>query len=61
MGRGDKRTKKGKITIGSYGVTRPRNVDKATPKKEVVKVAKAKTETTAAAPKAKAKAKKASE
>lgn len=26
MGRGDKRTRKGKITIGSYGKTRPRKV-----------------------------------
>jgi 30S ribosomal protein S31 len=24
MGKGDKRTKRGKITNGSYGVTRPR-------------------------------------
>jgi ribosomal small subunit protein bTHX len=24
MGRGDRRTKKGKITTGSYGVSRPR-------------------------------------
>ena len=26
MGRGDKRTRKGKITIGSYGKSRPRKV-----------------------------------
>ena len=26
MGKGDKRSKKGKITIGSYGVSRPRTV-----------------------------------
>lgn len=26
MGRGDKKTKKGKITRGSYGVSRPRKV-----------------------------------
>lgn len=31
MGRGDKRTKRGKITIGSYGKARPaRPVKKAT-------------------------------
>ena len=30
MGRGDKKTKKGKIAIGSYGKKRPHN-----PKKEV--------------------------
>ncbi len=29
MGRGDKKTRKGKITMGSYGVLRPRK--KATP------------------------------
>ncbi|MDP2176203.1 MAG: 30S ribosomal protein THX [Bacteroidota bacterium] len=61
MGRGDKKTKKGKLTIGSYGVTRPRATAKATPPKTEVKPAKVKTETVAkaktAAPKAKAKAK----
>jgi 30S ribosomal protein S31 len=39
MGKGDKKTKKGKIVKGSYGVRRPRksqkdNVAKAAPKKE---------------------------
>jgi 30S ribosomal protein S31 len=35
MGRGDKRTKKGKITIGSFGKSRPARVKKAvTPKAE---------------------------
>jgi 30S ribosomal protein S31 len=29
MGKGDKRSKKGKITIGSYGVTRPRKAKPA--------------------------------
>jgi 30S ribosomal protein S31 len=71
MGRGDKRSKKGKITIGSYGVTRPRAKAKATPAKADTKPAKAKTEVVAkvktvapkaatpkaAAPKAKAKSK----
>lgn len=28
MGRGDKRTKRGKITIGSFGKSRPRKVNK---------------------------------
>jgi 30S ribosomal protein S31 len=32
MGRGDKRTKKGKISIGSFGKTRPRKKNKATAK-----------------------------
>ena len=49
MGKGDKRSKKGKINIASYGVTRPRpavalkkKVDaaKAEPKVKKVKVAK---------------------
>lgn len=30
MGRGDKRTRKGKITIGSYGKSRPARIRKAT-------------------------------
>ena len=35
MGRGDKRTKRGKITIGSFGKTRPaRAAKKATVKTE---------------------------
>ncbi|HXC05578.1 MAG TPA: 30S ribosomal protein THX [Bacteroidia bacterium] len=38
MGKGDKKTRKGKITIGSYGNTRPRKkatgaASKAAPKK----------------------------
>lgn len=28
MGKGDKKTKRGKITMGSYGVRRPRSVSK---------------------------------
>ena len=62
MGKGDKRTKKGKINIGSYGVTRPRKTataavveapkKKAAPKKAAAKKPAAK-KTTAkkAAPK----------
>lgn len=46
MGKGDKKTKKGKITIGSYGVIRPKK------KKKVVVAA------TKATKKTKAKAKK---
>ena len=44
MGKGDKRTKRGKIIIGSYGVLRPKKkkklfVDKTPkPKKSIVKV-----------------------
>ena len=35
MGKGDKRSRKGKIFKGSYGKTRPRNKKKtATPKKK---------------------------
>ena len=34
MGRGDKKTKKGKIFKGSFGKSRPANVKKATPAKE---------------------------
>ncbi|MGB1247348.1 MAG: 30S ribosomal protein THX [Chitinophagales bacterium] len=32
MGRGDKRTKKGKITAGSFGVSRPKRVAQEAPK-----------------------------
>ncbi|HMV13770.1 MAG: 30S ribosomal protein THX [Chitinophagales bacterium] len=36
MGRGDKKTRKGKIFAGSFGKSRPHKVKaKATPKKEV--------------------------
>jgi 30S ribosomal protein S31 len=34
MGRGDKKTKKGKIFKGSFGKSRPANVKKATTAKE---------------------------
>ena len=34
MGRGDKRTKRGKITIGSFGKVRPARLKKATTKTE---------------------------
>jgi 30S ribosomal protein S31 len=47
MGRGDKRTKKGKITAGSFGNSRPQKVAKLTvaavkaaPKKAAKKAAK---------------------
>lgn len=33
MGKGDKRTKKGKIVIGSSGVSRPKRVKKTEPEK----------------------------
>lgn len=32
MGRGDKRTKKGKITLGSYGKSRPARIRKVVAK-----------------------------
>ena len=31
MGKGDKKSKRGKITLGSYGKLRPRNVEKTAP------------------------------
>jgi 30S ribosomal protein S31 len=34
MGKGDKKTKKGKIFKGSFGKSRPRNVKKVVPKKK---------------------------
>lgn len=34
MGRGDKRTKRGKITIGSFGKVRPARREKPAAKKE---------------------------
>jgi 30S ribosomal protein S31 len=37
MGRGDKKTKKGKISKGSFGKSRPRNKKKTTAVKEVIK------------------------
>lgn len=43
MGKGDKKSRKGKITIGSYGVRRPRKKKKAgtaTPKAAAAKTAK---------------------
>ncbi|HET6228403.1 MAG TPA: 30S ribosomal protein THX [Bacteroidia bacterium] len=44
MGKGDKKSRKGKITMGSYGVTRPRKkakkaASKAAPKKAAAKKA----------------------
>jgi 30S ribosomal protein S31 len=39
MGRGDKKTKKGKIFKGSFGKSRPANKPKATVKKEEEKKA----------------------
>ena len=42
MGRGDKRTKKGKITAGSFGNSRPQKVKKAAAKKAAPKKAAAK-------------------
>jgi len=35
MGKGDKKTRKGKIAIGSYGKTRPHDVKKAKPAEAV--------------------------
>ena len=41
MGRGDKRTKKGKISSGTFGVSRPDKVKKATAEKATAKKEKA--------------------
>ncbi len=48
MGKGDKKTKKGKITIGSHGVSRPTKKKKAAAKRAKVAAAPKKTK---AAPK----------
>ncbi len=43
MGKGDKKTKKGKITLGSYGVRRPKKAAaKPVPTKKKASKAKAK-------------------
>jgi len=42
MGRGDKRTKKGKISAGSFGKSRPAKVKKVATKKPATKKAAAK-------------------
>lgn len=39
MGRGDKRTKKGKIAMGSYGVSRPARLTKKAADKKAEKKA----------------------
>ena len=52
MGRGDKRSRKGKITIGSYGKSRPHKVTKS-----AVVVAPVKAVVAPAAPKAEKKKK----
>lgn len=59
MGKGDKRTKRGKITIGSYGKTRPHKVKTAAGPAAVVvvKPAPAAKAPKAAAPKAEKKKK----
>ena len=59
MGKGDKKTKKGKITLGTFGVRRPKKANKQSikPKAKVTAAAKAK-KAKAAAPTTKAKEKK---
>lgn len=37
MGKGDRRTKRGKITLGSYGKSRPKAKKKVAPKKDAKK------------------------
>lgn len=53
MGKGDKKTKRGKIILGSYGVTRRKKTSKAVaaPKKEKPVVAEVKTPTKTTKPK----------
>lgn len=41
MGKGDKKSRKGKIAMGSYGVTRPRKKKKATTAKKAAPAKKA--------------------
>jgi ribosomal small subunit protein bTHX len=41
MGRGDKRSKRGKIAIGSHGKTRPKKLSSIKAKKHAEKQAKA--------------------
>jgi 30S ribosomal protein S31 len=57
MGKGDKKTRKGKITIGTFGVRRPKKVKKAIvapkAKKPSPKKAKSTPKPAAEAPKAK--------
>ncbi len=58
MGKGDKKSRKGKISMGSYGVTRPRNKKKAVaaePAAKKVKPAVEKAAPKKAAPKKAAK------
>lgn len=42
MGKGDKKTRRGKITKGTYGVTRPRSANKKTTEQPAKKTAKKK-------------------
>ncbi len=53
MGKGDKKSRKGKITMGSYGVTRPRkkSTGKAVAKATTAKAPKAETAKKETAPK----------
>lgn len=37
MGKGDKKTRKGKIAMGSYGKTRPHDIKKDKPAATIVK------------------------
>jgi 30S ribosomal protein S31 len=37
MGKGDKKTRKGKIAMGSYGKTRPHDIKKDKPAAAIVK------------------------
>ena len=60
MGKGDQKSKRGKIVIGSYGVRRPRNVAKkmfaAHPVEKTVEKPEAEPEVKSPAPKRKPKA-----
>jgi len=55
MGKGDQKTRRGKIQVGSFGKVRPRNKTKAVTAEQIAAGAEAKK----AAPKKKAAAKKA--
>lgn len=55
MGKGDKRTFRGKLTLGSYGNSRPKSIGAPTPVKSATPSVKASTAKTASSSPKKAK------
>ena len=45
MGKGDRKTKKGKIRLGSFGVSRPKKKEQAAPIKKKAKTSSSKAKT----------------